>query len=616
MIRFLLISVLLNLCVLSFTQVFDAELILHTKNIEIEGNEMTEDVYFKIKINNRNGDKYTEISIPNSQLVRTSKIEASLKDANGKLIKKLRRGDITERSSISDYSFFEDDFVKEFTLKHNTYPYTIEYSFRTQLNEFVHIDDWYPLIDTEIPTRKARLSVSVPLNYKIAYKNQFIDAPEIDTVENVVHYHWNGCYTDIIEQEEFSPPILSYLPAVKIIPINFYFDKTGSFKDWISFGNWQYKLLQGLNELPEKEIVKIQSLISDIEEDKEKIRKLYHYLQDETRYINVTIETGGLKPYPAAYVAQNKYGDCKALTNYFKTLLEYVHIPSYYAKVNAGSPILDIDKDFPSQQSNHIILFVPLEGEDIWLDCTSDGSFNYLGTFTQGRYAFLIKKDSSRFIKTPSLEPRDVLETRKICVSYGVERASVNFINTCRGEVFEVISSLNTHYSNSEKAIIIRNYFLEEGHQLKDYQLLYPGRDSLWMILSVNTSSQNVYKNYGNDLLIGNIAFSLPKFEKPKERKLPVQIDYPIYKIDTIVYKIPQGYKLLEDSINYSVDSNYGEYRLTSYLDNENIITIKRLLINAGRFPVSSYEDFYNFYQQVLYFENKTHLILSKENYE
>ena len=99
------------------------------------------------------------------------------------------------------------------------------------------------------------------------------------------------------------------MPSVTIIPVEYNYAISGSFKDWISYGNWQFDLLQGLNELPDIEKSKILTLIKDIKDEKEKMKILYHYLQDETRYINITIETGGLKPYSATYVSTNKYGD-------------------------------------------------------------------------------------------------------------------------------------------------------------------------------------------------------------------------------------------------------------------------------------------------------------------
>ena len=142
----------------------------------------------------------------------------------------------------------------------------------------------------------------------------------------------------------------------------------------------------------------------------EQIKILYHYLQDETRYVNISIKTGGLKPFPAAFVTEKKYGDCKALTNYMKAMLSHIGITSYYSKIFAADAVKNIDKSFPSQQFNHVILCVPFEKDTIWLDCTSKGPFNYLGTFTQNRDAYIIKKNSSFFAKTPVLKFKDVLD--------------------------------------------------------------------------------------------------------------------------------------------------------------------------------------------------------------
>lgn len=611
--RLYLILVLQFFCIISYTQDHDAELIFQKTTIGINKGNLTKTLYYEIKINNRAGEKYSNVAIPSSKIIKSGKIEACIKDSDGKVVKRIKKNEIIERSSISDFSLYEDDFVKEFTLKHNTYPYTIIYSYQIQQNEFLDIDFWRPIIDEEVPTLNACLEIIIPINYKIAYKNQLVDKPKIDTIENTIKIQWRASYTNIIKKEECSPSISDFLPMVKIIPTDFHYDIDGSFKDWISFGNWQYELLQGLDEIPAFEQNKIQHLIKGIVDEKERIRILYHYLQDETRYINITVETGGLKPKSASYVAQNKYGDCKALTNYLKSVLDCIQIASYYAKVNAGSPILEIDKNFPSQQSNHVILYIPLKDEDIWLDCTSDGAFNYLGAFTQNRDAFIICKDNSRFIRTPNLKPIDNLEIRKIETNLNENNIIiVNFLNTYKGKSYEEVLRLEKNYNDSEKSRILRNYFIEDGFQLIDYNILSANRDSTNIKISYNATNLNIYKYYGNDILINNIPFTLPDFEKPQIRKLPVQIDYPIYKIDTIIYKIPAGYKLNQDFVTYSLKTKYGEYKLEIYKNANNVIVQKNLLINAGYYDITEYKSFYNFYNQIVESENKTYITLSK----
>jgi hypothetical protein len=93
------------------------------------------------------------------------------------------------------------------------------------------------------------------------------------------------------------------LPYVKIVPLNFHYGIGGSTADWRSFGEWQADLIQGLGALPESEKQKITALVGDRKDKREIVKILYHYLQDNTHYINVTIDIGGFIPYPAEYVA-------------------------------------------------------------------------------------------------------------------------------------------------------------------------------------------------------------------------------------------------------------------------------------------------------------------------
>ena len=113
------------------------------------------------------------------------------------------------------------------------------------------------------------------------------------------------------------------------------------------------------------------------------------------------------------------------------------------------------------------------------MDCTSDGPFDYLGTFTQDKDAFIVDANKSRFIKTPALLGGDMLQTRKVKVEYGLLEAQASFENSYKGEMYEKILHLESNYNESDKSMILRNYFVEDGFDLKNYQLAKPYRDSL-----------------------------------------------------------------------------------------------------------------------------------------
>jgi hypothetical protein len=151
-----------------------------------------------------------------------------------------------------------------------------------------------------------------------------------------------------------------------------------------------------------------------------------------------------------------------------------------------------------------------------------------------------------------------------------------------------------------------------DGFQLVSYAFSEMHRDSVKIDLNYQATSPSLYKHFGNDILMGNMAFLLPGFEKPANRKLPVQLDCPIYKVDTLVYEIPVGYELNSIQKAYSISNKYGEYALNIHEKDDKVMVTKSLILYAGMYPVAEYAQFYDFYNSIVEIESRTHLSLSK----
>ena len=612
--RGLVIACLLCGFLHSSAQHYDAEVMESITNLEATEGKLIETYQYEIKINNRNGDKYAEVEIPFDKMNKVNDIEASIIDNTGKEVKTLKRSDIIERSASSDINFYSDNYVKEFALRHNTYPYTFRYSYRTTASQFLVIADWDPVIDHEIPTHHAILKLKVPRNYILKFTSNLVGKPGIDTTTEQTIYSWQSSYDRILKPETWSPPAEQLLPRVEIVPLKFKYDHEGSNKSWITFGDWNLSLLDGLNDLPEKEKGQILSLVQNAKDDKEKIRLVYHYLQKATRYISVSIKTGGLIPYPASYVADKKYGDCKALANYFIACLEFLKIKAFYTVIYAGDEIGRIDTALPSQQFNHVIALVPYGHDSIWLDCTSDFAFGYTGTFTQNRFALVENTHASKLVMTPAMTYEDVAEIRNICLASSADnKVTAVFNNKFRGDKYELIHSLTTYLSETERKQWLTKKIIEKGFQLEDYSIVKNEDDLPEIYLQYHASSDQILKEYGNEFLLKIIPFRLPYLEDPKKRKLPLQINYPVYMTDSIVYEIPKGQKLTNLPQKISLQSEYGEYEADFGVEGTKVKVIKHLKIKAACYPLSDYQKFYEFAESIRDAESSSNIVLIKE---
>ena len=568
----------------------------------------------EIKINDRSGENFTRISIPYSKMRKVSKLDAFIKDAAGNIVRKLIKKDIIDKSLVSEESFYEDEMVKEFTLKYNVYPYTIVYIYQVQEDEFYQIANWIPVLRRNIPTLKAVLSVDVPKDYRIWYRTHIIDSSWTEKTETGTRYSWVTSYSGHTEPESFSPPVIQFLPRVIIVPEKFNYNCSGSFESWTLFGDWVNDLMQGLNVMPPEEATHIRNLINGTSEIMQKIRIIYNYLQDNTRYVNVTIETGGLKPYPASYVAENKYGDCKALSNFLKSALDVAGIRSYVVLINAGDPTVTIDKEFPYQQFNHMIICIPSGNDTIWLDGTSDNPFGYQGTFTQGRDAFFIDKGRSCLVRTPALRTKDVLVSRNVQFEKGIDNKTIaHFKCSYHGRMFEDLLYL-THLVDigSRKKIYADNY-VENGYDLLELNLEGPVRDSSVIHVLYSADASRHYNSYGKDLIIDILPFTVPEPEALEKRKLQLQIDYPIFRSDTLSYLIPSEYVIAKIPANQTIDSEFGRFEITSRAKDGKVEIFKKFLLYREMSTHGIYPDYFKFITSVKTAEMNNKIIANRK---
>lgn len=589
----------------------DAVLMNQNTNIIINGNRLIKEISYKIRINNRSGDEYASVSILKSGLSHISGIEASITDISGKTIRKLKSSEIKISHLITNAAFFQDNLLYEFELSHYSYPYILEYSYTEKKNQFLDIEYWRPVLHYDVETTGASLSLMTPLDYPFKTIISGIDAPQTDTIENKLQFTWKTQFKPLPEPEKVMPPLSSLYPSLRIIPQHFNFGTSGSFVDWKSYGQWQYETNKKLQFLPEGATAAIAVMTDTCKSDREKVKLLYQKLQDETRYVNISTETGGIIPMPASEVYEKKYGDCKALSNYFCAVLAAAGIHALNTDVYAGERKMPFSPDIPSQQFNHVIVCVPLEKDTLWVDCTGDGPLGLINASIQGRTVLLIENQQSRLTTIPSLQAGNVLQERNIIIQKDSTGSSIaDLMNRYRDSESYLLKEIAAMQQETSQRKYINEYFSVNQAGIIDYQIFPGDRNSDTSSLYLKVKLPDKLHKAGNDELIYFFPFDIPLLQKPGSRKYPIQIDVPVFKKD--IQLIRNAGIVNNQWQDVEIKTIYGNYFRKIETCTEGIRLTKTLEIHPGNYSLSEYPGFYRFINEVRDAEQFT-ILINKE---
>jgi transglutaminase-like putative cysteine protease len=581
-------------------------------------NAMKTKVIRALTVLNELGLKELELSENYDKSTRVSRIEATVYDSFGKELKTYKKHDFKDVSVADGFSVFSDDRELYLDYTPTTYPFTMVFESEVETSNTVFIPSWTPFEGYLVSSEYSELVLNYKPELNLRKKEiNFSSAFKIVKEETPSSIHYVVKNLTAKKREELNAGYNELFPYVYFAVEKFSYEGVeGSALNWNEFGKWYYQaLLADTEEIPEETQQKIKKLVGNEKDPIEIARIIYKYVQEKTRYVSIQVGIGGWKPMLAKDVDKLGYGDCKALTNYTRSLLKLFNIPSYFTLVYAGNKIRNFTTDFAFSQGNHAILALPTTNEMLWLECTSQVQpFGFQGDFTDDRFTLVIKPEGGEIVKTKTFTDED-----NITILNGTYHMDAD--GNIGGKI--AITSKGLSYDNE-----FGKLRLSRENQVKKYKEEFNTINNLKINkITINDDPKKVVfeenlefeaESYAQSTA-GKLMFALNAFDQNSEvpkkyrtREFPFQIERSFTNQDEIEIVLPEGFKVEAKPNGIEQKNEFGYYKIEFLdLNNGKLKCLRKLVLNKGQFGKEKYEEYRKFRELIAKNDNSK-VVLSK----
>lgn len=236
------------------------------------------------------------------------------------------------------------------------------------------------------------------------------------------------------------------------------------FKKWSDVSRWGAKLFGAVAEDINDDVITLAETLKEATNSpQEYTRAALEFVQDEIRYLSMSIGVNSHKPNSPASVLEKRYGDCKDKTTLFVALLAQAGIEAAPALVSYDLRQTVVDYLPAPSGFDHVIARVIIDDTTYWLDPTrtmqrGELAYRPVARFGKG----LVLKDKQKHFSDIPYDPAK-FNTIKVTETFDASEWSKDLTLTVksvyRGSYAEYYRSLMTNSSLGEVMVGMQDYY-------------------------------------------------------------------------------------------------------------------------------------------------------------
>ncbi len=568
-----------------------------------------------ITILDKRGEGLIDIRLGYDSFSNIRSISGTLYDEHGRKIRDIRKNEFVDQSSAASFALYAETRVTYTDLYSNNFPVTVEYEFEIEYRNAFFPPDWFPQARIGVSLQESTFSLILPSDIDLRYK--FSNYENLDPEQHNLGQEdtnkWFVRNLKAIKSEPYMPPLDKLVPFMLLSYNDFtYGGYKGNMSTWHDFGLWIAELNKGKQKLLPATAAHVKSLVQNVDDPLEKARIIYEYVQGRTRYVSITLGIGGLQPFDAETVDKTGYGDCKALTNFTRALLQEVGVDSYYSIIRSGSDGIETIPEFPANMFNHVILCVPYNGDTLWLETTSNRyPAGYIGGSNSNRPVLLITENGGILTRTPAFSRQNSQHSRNITANLKAD-GSVQATANSRFEGLNYGNRLPLLLEGQEAR---KRYYLQnlgvnapniESFSLEEFKSRNPVIEE-----AVNFSTRQYASRAGNRMFLEPNLLGKGSYNPPINLQRTHDIfltNSPVYS-DTVHWTIPAGYNFAHLPSDVLEDNDFGFYEARYEAEGDRLTFYTTFYTKSGRHQPERYAEFAEFFRKV-YSTDRAQLVL------
>ena len=527
-------------------------------------------------------------------------------ESGGKVIKKYKMSDL---KSVSVGEGGITDATVSYLEPVAPVPYVVEYTYEVSYkNGFISFPTFIPVTEPGVILSSASYTLTVPPGTELMYKSSM--EPEKETGAKADIYKWKAPTFPGYVYEHMMPSIYERVPYLYVGPKSFTYARTqGEQTDWQAAGMWLYGLQKDVCTVPDELRAKVQEMTSGVSSYRQKIKILYEYLRQNTRYVSIQLGIGGLRPFPVEMVMKSGFGDCKALSVYMQALLATADIHSEYLIVNTGRRSLL--KDYYSVgQMDHAMLCVPMQKDTLWIECTNPRlPLGYRHDNIAGHEVLLIGENGGQKVRVrpyPDSLRRSVESVEVTLNADGSAHcvgsrhlvlddaeAYVGFSALTEKTKFNAIMGANSLTPDNFKIVSVTDNF-EDWANMSDGEEYIPETE-----IRYEFDAANYAKVSGDRIFLDLNPFAKQVRADRKQRVNDYVRSRRVIIEDVVSLTLPEGYTVESLPASATISSPFGTLQTEVTFADGKIDVVQTLTMIPGRFTKEEYDLYRTFAKDV-----------------